>query len=370
METEKLKVELGSDRGYEIIIASQNLKEFGAHLRSLQFGNSLLIITTPVINNLYGEQLRHSLKEAGFASQDILLVEVPDGEQSKSVGQWLELVEKLYQFDRELKRQVLLINFGGGVVGDLGGYVAASYRRGIDYVQLPTTLLSNVDSAVGGKVGVDFKDAKNLIGAFYQPRLVWVDLALLKSLDERQIKSGLAEVIKYGVICDAELFNFVEQHYKDILGLELWALKRIVVTSYAIKAKMVEADERDKCGVRIMLNLGHTVGHAVEAAAGYTGYTHGEAVALGMVCAAAIAKELGMLSQAELVRLEKLLLKVGLPVRIKGVTLAQIMGSLLHDKKFIRGQNRFVLPTKIGEVQIREGVSDELIRQVIAARLH
>ncbi len=370
MENKKLKVELGPDRSYEIIIACQNLKEFGAHLRSLQLGNSIFIITTPVINNLYGEQLTCGLKTAGFAPQDILLVEVPAGEQSKSVEQWLKLVEELYQFDQQLERQVVLLNFGGGVVGDLGGYVAASYRRGINYVQLPTTLLANVDSAVGGKVAVDFKEAKNLIGAFYQPRLVWVDLALLKSLDARQIISGLAEVIKYGVICDPELFVFVEEHYKAILALEIWALERIVVSSYAIKAQMVEADEWDNRGVRIKLNLGHTVGHAIEAAAGYAAYTHGEAVAVGMLCAAEIARGLGMLAKAELVRLEKLLVEVGLPVGVKGVSLEQIMDSLLHDKKFVRGRNRFVLPTGIGKVEIREGVSDKLIRQVIAGRLH
>lgn len=369
-ENEKLKVDLASDRSYDVIIGCSNLDKFGAHLKSLQLGNSIFIITTPTINRLYGRRLLDSLTKAGFAPQDILLIQVPDGEQSKSVAQWLELIEKLYQFDRELRRQVLLLNFGGGVVGDLGGYVAASYRRGIDYVQLPTTLLSNVDSAVGGKVGVDFMEAKNLIGDFHQPRLVWVDLALLKTLDGRQVISGLAEVIKYGVICDPELFAFIEDHYKDILALEIGALRRVVATSYAIKAQIVGADELDKHGVRAKLNLGHTVGHAIEAAAGYATYTHGEAIAVGMLCAAEIAKTLGMLSQTETTRLEDLLVKVGLPVRIEGLGLEQIMDSLLHDKKFVRGRNRFVLPTRIGEVQLRDGISDELVRQVVASRLH
>ncbi len=369
-ENEKLKVNLASDRSYDVIIGCGNLEEFGAYLKSLQLGSSLFIITTPVINRLYGKSLLAGLNKAGFAAQDILLVQVTDGEESKSVEQWLELIEKLYRFDRELERQVALVNFGGGVIGDLGGYVAAAYRRGIDYVQLPTTLLSNVDSAVGGKVGVDFKKAKNLIGDFHQPRLVWVDLELLKTLDERQVMSGLAEVIKYGVICDPGLFAFVEEHYEDILALEMWALKRVVVTSYAIKAKIVEADELDKKGVRVKLNLGHTVGHAIEAAAGYTTYTHGEAVAVGMLCAAEIAKGLGIFSQVETDRLEELLSKVGLPVRIEGVELAQIMDSLLHDKKFVRGRNRFVLPSSIGQVQVREGIPDKLIRQVIAGRLN
>jgi 3-dehydroquinate synthase len=366
---EKLKVGLGPDRGYEIVIGCRNLDQLGSHLRSLQLGNSIFIVTTPVINRLYGEQLLTSLTKAGFSPQDILLAQVPDGEQSKSVQQWLELIDKLYQFDRELKRQVMLINFGGGMVGDLGGYVAASYRRGIDYVQLPTTLLAHVDSAVGGKVGIDFNQAKNLIGAFYQPRLVWVDLALLETLNRRQISSGLAEVIKYGVICDPGLFAFVEEHYGDILGLKMRALRQVVKTCYAIKARMVEADERDNQGVRVKLNLGHTVGHAIEAAAGYAPYTHGEAVAVGMLCAAEIALAQGMFSEAELNRLESLLVKVGLPVKAEGVKLTQIMDSLLHDKKFVRGRNRFVLPTRIGEVRTVEGVPDELVRRVVASRL-
>jgi 3-dehydroquinate synthase len=366
---EKLKVELGPDRSYEIIIGSNNLDQFGAHLKSLQLGNSVFIVTTPVINRLYGKQLLNSLTVAGFNSQDILLVQVPDGEQSKSVEQWLQLIDKLYQFDRQLHRQVLLINFGGGVVGDLGGYVAASYRRGINYVQLPTTLLSHVDSAVGGKVGIDFSRAKNLIGSFYQPQLVWADIALLKTLDERQIRSGLAEVIKYGVISDPELFVFVEEHYRDILSLDIKALHHVVKTSYAIKLQLVEADELDQKGVRVKLNFGHTVGHAIEAAAGYALYTHGEAVAAGMLCAAEIARQLGIFPQAELSRLESLLLKTGLPVKVEGVELEQIMDSLLHDKKFVRGKNRFVLPTGIGQVQTREAIPDELIRRVIAGRL-
>jgi 3-dehydroquinate synthase len=366
---DELKVNLGPGRSYDIVIGFNNLHQLGPHLKSLQLGNSLFVITTSNINRLYGEQLLCSLKKAGFATRDICLIQVPDGEQSKSVEQWLKLLDELYRFDRELHRQVTLINFGGGVVGDLGGYVAASYRRGIDYVQVPTTLLSHVDSAVGGKVGIDFKEAKNLIGAFYQPRLVWADVSLLKTLDKRQIRSGLAEVIKYGVICSPELFSYLEEHHTDVLNLDPQALQYVVKTSYAIKIQLVEADELDQKGLRVKLNLGHTVGHAIEAAAGYGTYTHGEAVAVGLLCAAEIAEQLGMFSESKLSRLKNLLNSVGLPVKITGISLEQIMNSLMHDKKFIKGKNRFVLPTDIGQVQTQEGIPDKLIRQVVGVHL-
>ncbi len=365
----KLKLDLGQNKTYEIIIGAYNLSRIGDYLKRRLPANSFFIVTSPVINNLYGKQLESSISNAGFLPDNILIAEVPEGEESKSVDYWLELLGKIYKFDSAIQRQTMILNLGGGVIGDLGGFVAAAYRRGIDYIQIPTTLLANVDSAVGGKVGIDFRNAKNLIGAFYQPKLVWVDLSLLKSLDKRQIRSGLSEIIKYAMICDADLFAYLEEHIYDVLALDMDALKHVVEVSYSIKAEIVQADEFDRNGVRAKLNFGHTVGHAIEAAAGYSSYTHGEAVAIGMVAACEIAQCLGMFSKSQTKALEDLLVRVGLPVRACNVGLEPVMDSLLHDKKFVRGKNRFVLPSSIGRVELIEDVDEGIIRQVVADRL-
>ncbi len=358
---------MGPGRSYQVVIGSQNLPRLGFQLNT--WGNSVFVITNHKINSLYGQQLIDSLKSAGITSENILVSCVPDTEQSKSVECWLRLIQELYEFDATIKRRIVLVNLGGGVVGDLGGFVAATYRRGIPYVQVPTTLLSNVDSALGGKVGLDHNEAKNIIGAFYQPRLIWVDLSLLRTLDSRQLSSGLSEVIKYGVICSPALFGFVEQHLADIFSCNEQVLHHIVQESYQIKARLVEIDEFDQKGHRIILNFGHTIGHALEAAAGYEGYTHGEAVAVGMICAAEIASRMGIFPQEDVQRLEQLLVRANLPVRARGVSVEQIMQSLAHDKKFVGGRNRFVLPTAIGQVVVKEGVDEELIRKVVGERI-
>ncbi len=365
---ERLTVNLGS-RSYRIVVGANNLGELGPALQALDLGNSIFIVTTPRIAGLYAQLLIDKLASAGFPKSDIYLAQVPEGEEHKSSDEWLNLLHELMEFDRELTRHILVLNLGGGMIGDLGGFVAATYRRGVAYVQVPTTLLADVDSALGGKVGIDFGNAKNLVGAFYQPRLVWLELDFLQTLGERELRSGIAEIVKYGVIAEPELFAYLEEHYQQVLAKDVVALRSAILPSARVKAQMIEQDELDNLGIRVKLNFGHTVGHAIEAAAGYTRYTHGEAISIGMVCAGEIARALGMFSQEELGRLERLLTTFGLPVRISQVDFEKAWESLLHDKKFIRGENRFVLPVKIGAVEVRSDVPHELIRQVITSRM-
>jgi 3-dehydroquinate synthase len=263
-------------------------------------------------------------------------------------------------------RTPLILAFGGGVVGDLAGFVAAVYRRGVPYVQLPTTLLAQVDSAIGGKVGVDLPSGKNLAGAFYQPCLVWNQTALLRSLPPRQVRSGLSEIIKYGVIADAALLGFLERSLDDCLSLKPSAVKRIIERSCAIKARVVSQDERETLDVRIRLNFGHTIGHAIEAAAGYRNWTHGEAIAVGMCAASRMAQVLGMWPAASHERLQTLIARTGLATHACGLSAARVMKAMRFDKKFTRGKMRWVLPTRIGGVAAREDVPAALVSRIVS----
>lgn len=359
----KLTVNLGR-RSYDIVIGYKVLPEFGRLLRKLKIGSDAVVVTNPYIRKLYGDRLENSLKEEGFS---VRFEEVPDSETSKSDKMCLNLIKRIALYDEQ--RTLFIIAFGGGVIGDLAGFLASIYKRGIPYVQLPTTLLAQVDSSIGGKVGIDLTYGKNLIGAFYQPRLVFSDISLLKSLNLRQLRSGLAEVIKYGIIQDENLFRYIEKRYSGILKLNENDLIYVVLTSSKIKARIVEEDETDTGGKRMLLNLGHTIGHAIEAASKYAHYSHGEAIAIGTVCAAQIAKYLGLLSPDSFQRIENLILKVGLPVKIQNVKLTEILKAQLHDKKFIGRKNRFVLPAGIGKAEVRENVPLEMVKKVIKSRL-
>ena len=263
-------------------------------------------------------------------------------------------------------RVPVLFAFGGGVIGDLTGFVAAIFRRGIPYVQLPTTLLAQVDSALGGKVGIDLPHAKNFVGAFYQPRLVWNHLGLLQTLPLRQRRSGLAEVIKYGVIQDPTLFAFLEDRLAACLSLELPAVRVMVERSCRIKAHIVSRDERETQQLRVQLNFGHTVGHALEAATHYRRWTHGEAIAIGMCAAARLAEELGICSARPVERLRRLIQSAGLPTRAEGISQHTVMNALRYDKKFIHGRPRWVLPRRIGNVIVTEAVPEQAVRRVVA----
>ena len=355
------------NRGYNTYIGLNILNKIGKIIKNVNIGNAIFIITDRKVNKLYGQRVIKNLRAAGFS--DIGKFVISDGEESKSWDTYREINEKVYEFEKYQDKKIVIVTLGGGVVGDLGGLVAQTYRRGISYIQIPTTLLGQVDCGLGGKVGINLKEAKNLIGGFWQPKLVCMDIAVLKTLDRRELKSGLAEVIKYGVIKDSKLFEYVEGHLDQIAHYDLRCLNHIILTCVKIKAKITQLDERDDKDIRIKLNFGHTIGHAIEAASSYKIYKHGEAISIGMLCAGEIACRLGLFSNKDFLKLDSLIEKAGLPKKIRECSLKDIMKSMRYDKKFIGGLNRFVLPVKIGKVRIKEGIDENLIKDVIRERM-
>ncbi len=356
------RVELGN-RSYPIIVA-KSYEALPAALSQLGLGKHGVIISHASLLKRYGSQLEKPLAQAGW---QLSAVTVPESEASKSLETVRRVVAQVAKASP--MRVPVLLAFGGGVVGDLAGFVAAVYRRGVPYVQLPTTLLAQVDSAIGGKVAVDLPEGKNLVGAFYQPRLVWNQTALLNSLPARQIRSGLSEIIKYGVIADPVLFRFLENNLASCLALRTIAVQTMIRRSCAIKAHAVSKDERETRDVRITLNFGHTLGHAIEAATGYRSWTHGEAIAVGMAAASRMAVLLGMWPEAAHTRLEKLFKRAALPTRAIGVSVKAVMRAMRYDKKFTQGSARWVLPTRLGKVVVREGVSADVVARVVAEYL-
>jgi len=347
---------------YKIIIGNNNLLKLGAFLKSLKIGQDAVIITNPFVRRLYGKPVIEGLKKKGFT---VKVLEVPDGEKSKSAKVAFKLMEAVAEYDC-LKR-VFIIALGGGVIGDLAGYVAAAYKRGIPYIQVPTTLLAQIDSSIGGKVAVDLPVGKNLVGAFYQPKVVWSDTAALFTLDERQIRNGLSEAVKYGVIYDKKLFQYIARNYRDLLEGNSKALLHVVIRCSQIKAEVVVEDEKETKGIRAILNFGHTIGHAIEAAGKYDYYQHGEAIALGMRIAADISHQLGLLGSIEVVQINQVLSDIGLPETIQRIRMTSILSIMKHDKKFITGKNRFVLASQIGKVKVLEDISLPVIKKAIQA---
>ncbi|MDP2653889.1 MAG: 3-dehydroquinate synthase [Candidatus Omnitrophota bacterium] len=345
---------------YPIMIGHGTLPSLGQNLEDLGLGQDAVVITNPVVNRLHGKALAAGLKKAGFSVQAFI---VPDGEKSKSVRTAFDLFQKIARYD--VRKKIFIVAFGGGVIGDLAGYVAAAYKRGIPYIQVPTTLLAQIDSAIGGKVAVDLPVGKNLVGAFYQPKLVFSDTAVLQTLTRRQIRNGLAEAVKYGVICDEQFFHFLEANVDNLLALDVPAMTEVVLACSRIKASVVSADEKETKGIRTILNFGHTAGHAVEAAAGFSRYHHGEAVALGMRVALELSCRMNLLPPPSARRVEDLLTAVGLPERIRGVTLPRIMKHMAHDKKFSGKTKKFVLAAKIGSVKVVEGLPEAVIRSAV-----
>ncbi len=351
-------VSLG-DRSYKILIEN-SLKMLPRKLKSLNLGTDAILITNPKINSLFGKSVRYSLKGSGLRVSPVL---VPDSERAKSVKEAVRLLGAISKIDGKGKR-LCVIALGGGVVGDLAGFVASIYKRGIPYIQIPTTLLAQVDSSIGGKVAIDLTTGKNLTGSFYQPRLVYIDISFIKNLSRRDFISGMAEIIKYGIIKDKALFNYLRDNRSAILRRETKALKEIIARCAKIKADIVSKDERERKSIRTILNFGHTAGHAIETAFGYSGfYSHGEAIGLGMIVAARISNRMGHLSVADLLKIEEMIGSFGLPTKIKRVDTRKIMRSLAYDKKFIHGITRFVLPVRVGRVIIKERIPEEMIRQ-------
>ena len=351
-------------RNYSIIIGKGIIKYLGSHLKKLNLGSHAYIITNRPIQKMYGGLLNKILKKSGIAAQIKL---VPDTEKSKSLEMVFEITKEMSRFHK--KKRVFIIAFGGGVIGDLSGFIASIYKRGIAYIQVPTTLLAQVDSSIGGKTAVDLSEGKNLIGSFYQPRLVFTDLAFLESLDSRQIRSALAEVIKYGIIKDRKLFDYLEKNYQDILSLKPSALEFIVRRCCEIKAKIVQADEREERGLRTILNFGHTLGHAIETAGNYNRYNHGEAVGLGMLLACDISQEMNMANQGVVGKIERLIKNVGLPAQIKGISKDAIIEAHYADKKFTGGQNKFVLIKDITKIEIVKGIPLKVINKALQKRM-
>lgn len=367
MEIIKLKLKKTEDRTYNIVIDSNILDKVGKVVKDLNIGRDIFIITDKKVGRLYLKRVAKSFKSAGFSN--VGTIQIPSGEMNKDWNTYGKILERLHNFDRHQEKKIIIVTLGGGVVGDIGGFVAGTYKRGMDYVQIPTTLLGQVDCGLGGKTGINLKEGKNLLGVFWQPKLVYMDLATLKTLDNREMRTGFSEVIKYGVIKDADLFSYIERHLDKILNYDFNCLKYIVLCCVRIKARITELDERDEKDIRIILNFGHTIGHAIEAATNYKIYKHGEAISIGMSCAGEIAWKLGLFSKNDLLRLDNLIEMAGLPKDIKRCSLSNIMNSMRHDKKFVGGVNRFVLPVRIGSVKIVEGIDEGLIRDVIGKRI-
>ncbi len=356
----KVKVSL-KERSYSILIGRGMLGASGRALKALDIGSDAFVITNSRLVRLYGAKLRKSLEQAGLS---VRIETVSDSEKAKSIAAATRVLNRMSAYD--VGKKLFVLAFGGGVIGDLAGFVAAVYKRGIPYAQIPTTLLAQVDSSIGGKAAIDLPVAKNLVGAIYQPKIVLADASLISSLPKRQIASGLAEVIKYGVIRDRKLFAFLERNIRKLLKGDPAALEFVVSRCAAIKAKIVTKDEFDRIGARVILNYGHTIGHAIEAASSYSGrYNHGEAVAIGMIAANSMSISLGLMKKSEARRVEALIKKAGLPEAVKGVRLPAIYASHLHDKKFTGATNRFVLPVRIGVAKTVQNVPDRIIRNAI-----
>lgn len=353
-----------NENSYDIVIGHQILRDLPMRIAHLGLGQDAVVVTNPVIWRHHGVTLEKSLRGHGFS---VKVISVPSGERSKSANMALRVIREIATYGAG--KDLFIIAFGGGVVGDLAGYVAAVYKRGIPYIQVPTTLLAQVDSAIGGKVAIDLPFGKNLVGAFYQPKIVWSDVALLKTLSLRQVRNGLAEAVKYGVISDRGLLDYIDQNAKVILRLEPRAISRVVQDCSKIKARVVAADERETRGVRTILNFGHTIGHAIETADRYQHYLHGEAIALGMRVACEISCRMKWLSRAEAARVNELLSKLGLPQKIRQVRVQDILRFMVFDKKFKAKKNRFVLATGMGSVKVVAGIKPQVIRAAIESYL-
>jgi 3-dehydroquinate synthase len=357
---ETVRVELG-ERSYDIVIGNGVLPDLGSLYNERALGRAAAIVTNPTVAALYLEEAKKSLERAGVS---VTVITVPDGEAYKTI----ETAGQIYGdlISAGLDRRSCIVTLGGGVVGDMAGFVAATYLRGIDFIQVPTTLEAQVDASVGGKTAVDHALGKNMIGAFHQPRLVLMDTETLKTLPEREVRAGMAEVIKHGLIRDVGLVAFLEEHLEAAATMRLSAEKLawLVAQQCRIKSAVVSEDETEK-GVREILNYGHTVGHALEVVTHYTRFKHGEAVVLGMLAAGRIAVEKGMWSVSEFERQNALLARLGIPGGAEDLPLEEILSGMGRDKKVRDGLIRFVLPESIGHVSARDDVTREEMGQGI-----
>ena len=335
-----------AERSYEIRIRGGLLRDVGRRLSDLGFSGKVAVVTDQTIARLYEPIVTKSLKASGFETSTII---VPVGERVKTL-RWVSVIlDKLAR--ARFERGSVLVALGGGVIGDLAGFAAAVFVRGIPFVQVPTTLVAQVDSSVGGKTGVNHPVGKNLIGSFHQPRLVLIDPETLHTLPRRELIAGLAEVIKYGMIADAELFSYLERQMGALLRMEAGPVTHIITRSCQIKASVVAEDERESDRRRI-LNYGHTVGHALESLGKYRSLIHGEAVAIGMVQEADLSCHVGICSKEVVARQGELVRQAGLPDALPPMTFSELWGAMQHDKKVAQGRPYCVMPERIGQVVV------------------
>ena len=352
------------DRSYEIVCGSCLLGTLGERVHRAG-GRRAVVIADAAVAGTHGAAVADSLRAAGVERE---LLTVPSGEASKCVATAARLWAELARL--AVDRATHVVAVGGGVVGDLAGFVAASFARGLPIWQVPTTLVAQVDSAIGGKTGINLDEGKNLVGAFWQPRGVIADIETLATLPDREFVSGLAEVVKYGMILDAPFFDWLEEQAPEILDRRPGQLATAVERSAALKARVVEQDERETSGLRAALNYGHTFGHAYETAAGYGRLLHGEAVAIGMARAARLAALLGRIDPGVVTRQDRLLARFGLPTSPSAAgefDPAELLGIMARDKKALAGRLRFVLPDRIGRVELVGNVEPALVREALLA---
>lgn len=357
---EVVRVPLG-DRSYDIVIAAGILDRIGELTRQALGGKveRVVVISNPLVDGHYGRRITKSLRAAGFRPLSLL---IGDGERAKS----LRTAERVWDFliSHRIERREGLIALGGGVVGDLAGFVAATYQRGMPFVQVPTTLLAQIDSSVGGKTAVNRPLGKNLVGAFHQPAGVIIDPLVLRTLPPREFSAGMYEALKYGIIRDREFAAFLDGSLDQIRQLAPAPLTRLIARCCEIKAEVVAADEREG-GLRRILNYGHTVGHALEAVTRYRRLRHGEAVGYGMICAANLAAAFGLLAASEAELIRERIDAIGRRPAISDLDVAAILAAMAHDKKVAHGRLPFILPTSIGEVVVRDDLPPSLIRGTV-----
>lgn len=357
--SEQLQVALG-ERSYPIQVATDHYEAFGEMFARCCGGRQVAIVTDNHVEPLYATSVTDRLCDSGFICHTAA---VPAGESSKR----MEIVEHLYDqlFNFNLERSDAVVALGGGVVGDLAGFVAATFKRGLNYVQAPTSLLAMVDSSIGGKTGINHPRGKNMIGAFHQPRLVYANTTTLATLPRRELSCGLAETVKHAVIRDSAFFNWLGEHAKEILALDPAYMNELVLRNCAIKAAVVSTDERES-GLRGILNFGHTIGHAIEILKSKEGMLHGEAISLGMVAALQITVQRSMMTSDQATAIVKLLDAFELPVRAdQSLPVADIYEAMKHDKKVQSGKIRFVLPTTIGDCTFVDDLTETEIRTAI-----
>ncbi len=353
-----VRVELGP-RSYDIEVGSGLLSRASSFFQARHPGRHAVLICDSNCDS-YGQPLQQSLLAAGYRCD---LLTVPAGEASKCLAQVDRLWNELLRCKTD--RKSIVIAVGGGVIGDLAGFVAASFTRGLAFFQVPTTLLAQVDSSVGGKVGINLPAAKNMVGAFWQPSGVLIDLAVLQTLPKREYLSGLAEVVKYGMILDAPFFEYLESVVPELLARDAAVLEKVVARCCELKAQVVEQDEREETGLRAVLNYGHTFCHAIETVSGYGTFLHGEAVAIGMIQASRLATKLGRIREDLTERQRSLLQALELPITVQGLDPQQLLAAMQHDKKVEHGKLRFVLPTRMGHVELVGDISPDLVLEIL-----